>query len=99
MASEKPTFSIRPRVTIPKTRPEINKNVHVLTMLEAQGVEFDLVCLVGIKKETSIAEKGNISPKHVEERKRMQKDLLYVALTRAITELHILGTEKLSCQF
>ena len=69
------------------------KNVHVLTMLEAQGVEFDLVCLVGIKKEFST--QPNILPEYFEERKRMQKDLLYVALTRAITELHILGTEKL----
>jgi DNA helicase IV len=69
------------------------KNIHVLTMLEAQGVEFDLVCVVGIK-EVAFSSKG-ISPEHLEERKRIQKDLLYVALTRAITELHILGTEKL----
>ena len=32
---------------------------------------------------------------HIEERKRIQKDLLYVALTRAINELHILGTNNL----
>ncbi len=29
----------------------------------------------------------------------MQKDLLYVALTRAINELHILGEEKLNSVF
>jgi DNA helicase IV len=72
------------------------KNVHVLTMLEAQGVEFDLVCLVGINKESfNITHHLDVSPLHIEERKRMQKDLLYVALTRAITELHILGTDTL----
>ncbi|MEI8174884.1 MAG: AAA family ATPase [bacterium] len=72
------------------------RNIHVLTMLEAQGVEFDLVCLVGIKKESfSLVHYADTSSEHIEERKRMQKDLLYVALTRAITELHILGSEKL----
>ncbi len=74
-----------------------NKNIHTLTMLEAQGVEFDLVCLVGINQQSfSVTHYLDTSPQHIEERKRMQKDLLYVALTRAITELHILGSEKLS---
>jgi superfamily I DNA/RNA helicase len=63
-------------------------------MLEAQGVEFDLVFLVGIKKDSFA--NSNISTEYFEERKRMRRDLLYVALTRAITELHILGLEKLS---
>ncbi len=72
------------------------KNIHVLTMLEAQGVEFDLVCLVGIQRESfSATHYADASPLHIEEKIRMQKDLLYVALTRAITELHILGSEKL----
>ena len=72
------------------------KNIHVLTMIESQGVEFDFVIIVGINK-TSFQIKNNIdiSPEHLEERKRIQKDLLYVALTRAITELHILGSEDL----
>ncbi len=73
------------------------KNIHALTMNEAQGVEFDLVCIVGIKKESfNVTHHADVSPLHIEERKRMQKDLLYVALTRAITELHILGSEKLN---
>lgn len=72
------------------------KNVYVLTMHEAQGVEFDFVCLVGINKESfTLTHYVDSSLEHIEERKRMQKDLLYVALTRAITELHILGQEKL----
>ena len=77
-----------------------SKHIHVLTMLESQGVEFDLVCLVGIKKESfDVVHYVDVLPIHIEERKRMQRDLLYVALTRAITELHILGTEKLSSIF
>lgn len=71
-------------------------NIHILTMLESQGVEFDIVFIVGINKKTfEINKDEGVLPKHIEERKRMQKDLLYVALTRAITELHILGEEKL----
>jgi len=73
------------------------KNIHVLSMIESQGVEFDLVFLVGVKKESFVVSHHiDILPIHTEERKRMQKDLLYVALTRAITELHILGRDKLS---
>ncbi len=72
------------------------KNIHALTMLEAQGVEFDLVCIVGIKKESFGINNYKDAPSaNIEERKRIQKDLLYVALTRAINELHILGTNNL----
>ena len=72
------------------------KNIHVLTMLESQGVEFDLVVIVGVNKNSfEIKHSIDVLPSHLEERNRMQKDLLYVALTRAITELHILGTSKL----
>jgi len=73
------------------------KNVHVLTMLESQGVEFDIVFIAGIDEPSfKIGHHVDILPEHIEERKRMQRDLLYVVLTRAITELHILGKEKLS---
>ena len=72
------------------------KNIHILTMLESQGVEFDLVFIVGINRNTfEITKFIDISNEHIEERKRMQKDVLYVALTRAISELHILGSVKL----
>jgi superfamily I DNA/RNA helicase len=72
------------------------KNVHVRTMLESQGVEFDLVCIVGIGREPVAAgDTANLPPAYLEERKRIEKDLLYVALTRAITELHVLGRETL----
>ena len=66
-------------------------------MLESQGVEFDIVFIVGVnKKSFEIKHDVDVLPKHIDERKRMQKDLLYVALTRAITELHILGEDTLS---
>ena len=71
-------------------------NIHVLTMLESQGVEFDIVFIVGVKEDSfEVKHHIDVLPIHIEERKRMQKDLLYVALTRAITELHILGTKRL----
>jgi DNA helicase IV len=74
-----------------------NKNVHVLTMNESQGVEFDVACLVGIYEDAfKVTEHRDVLEEHIRERKRIQKDLLYVALTRAISELHILGTRKLS---
>jgi DNA helicase IV len=70
--------------------------VHVLTMNESQGVEFDFVCIVGIHDETfTVTQHSDVLPEHIQERKAMQRDLLYVALTRAITELHILGSKKL----
>ena len=73
-----------------------HKNIHVLTMAGSQGVEFDLVVIVGVHKDTfQVVQHVDVLPRHLEERKRMQKDLLYVALTRAITELHVLGLEKL----
>ncbi len=70
------------------------KKVRLLTIAEAQGVEFDIVCLVGItKKQFSI-------PAHAPQELRQQlkqiyKDLLYVALTRAVNELYIFGSHNL----
>jgi len=70
------------------------QNVHLLTINEAQGVEFDVLCLVGINKELFQIE-DNYTPALAEERKRVNKDLLYVALTRAMNELHVLGESKI----
>ena len=65
-------------------------------MRESQGVEFDLVCIVGIHHDTfTVTHTIDTLPSHIEERKRIERDLLYIALTRAITELHILGKGKL----
>ncbi len=73
------------------------KSIHVLTMHESQGVEFETVFLVGISKEIFTEHNLQTSdPTFIKEKIKINKDLLYVALTRAISDLHILGTEKLS---
>lgn len=65
------------------------KNIHIMTINEAQGVEFDIVILVGINKE--LYQNNNLSKEIRNERQRVNSDLLYVACTRAISELHISG--------
>ena len=66
-------------------------------MHEAQGVEFDVVCLVGVNADLlTLPAYENMPPDFIAEKKRTKKDLLYVAMTRAISELHILGQQKLS---
>jgi DNA helicase IV len=62
-------------------------NILVMTINEAQGVEFDTVCLVGYR--TDIFDLHHTSP----ERARVNRDLLYVALTRAMNELYVLGNK------
>ncbi|PJE77023.1 hypothetical protein COV05_01215 [Candidatus Uhrbacteria bacterium CG10_big_fil_rev_8_21_14_0_10_48_16] len=66
-----------------------NNSIRVFDIKEAQGVEFDIVCLVGVQKDTFTA------PEDHPEKQRILKNLLYIALTRAMSELHILGKEKL----
>lgn len=61
-------------------------------MARSQGVEFDIVCIVGISNDIfSIRNQGKFPLSFIKEKKRIQKDLVYVALTRAISELHIIG--------
>jgi DNA helicase IV len=72
-----------------------NKKIHVMTMNEAQGVEFDIVVLVGINREMFVSYDGDIHIDLAKEKRRINKDLLYVALTRAISQLHVMGKEKL----
>ncbi|OGL95101.1 hypothetical protein A2348_05035 [Candidatus Uhrbacteria bacterium RIFOXYB12_FULL_58_10] len=62
-------------------------DVHVLTAHEAQGVEFDLVCLVGVPDDFFRAEG---------ERLKIKRDLLYVALTRAMEQLYVFGRVRLT---
>jgi len=70
-----------------------NPQVHALTLPEAQGVEFEIVCLVGVNENwLDIADLPNELKK---ENQKIQRDLLYVALTRAINEMHVMGTVKL----
>jgi DNA helicase IV len=77
-----------------KSEFSASKNVHVLTINEAQGVEFDVVCLVGMAKDFFSADYEEAQLR--EEKKRVNKDLLYVALTRAMNSLYVFGKEKLS---
>lgn len=73
-----------------------NDKVHVMTMNEAQGVEFDVVFIVGVDEDMfGVFFDEDISQDLINEKKRINKDLLYVALTRAISELHILGRKRL----
>lgn len=72
-----------------------NKKIHVMTITEAQGVEFDIVFLVGISKEIFITHDDGKYGDLAKEKKRIDRDLIYVALTRAISQLHIMGKEKL----
>ena len=69
-------------------------NVLCLSYQEAQGVEFDRVFIVGVHKDmfTTL----DIPTEMISQTKKIQKDLLYVALTRAMSEMHVLGKENLS---
>jgi superfamily I DNA/RNA helicase len=66
------------------------KDVFVLSMSEAQGVEFDIVCLVGLDEDTFVVHYGE-NTELQEEKQKIYKDLLYVALTRAMSELFVFG--------
>ena len=65
--------------------------VRCMTIREAQGVEFDIVCLVGIDAQ-SFSLPGVMDMEFLDEKRRINQDLLYVALTRPISELHIIGS-------
>lgn len=68
--------------------------IHCLTIREAQGVEFDTVCIIGIAGDTFRVEEENEAL--ADERRRINRDMLYVALTRAISSLHILGSSNIT---
>jgi len=69
------------------------KNIHLMSMNEAQGVEFDIVFLVGISNTSFKVEYSVKTPAGlIEEKLKINRDLLYVALTRAISELYVLGS-------
>jgi len=65
------------------------KNIIIITINEAQGVEFDNVILVGLNKELF---RNNDDDKTILlERQKVNRDLLYVGLTRAMKKLYVLG--------
>lgn len=69
-------------------------NVNVLTINEAQGVEFDTVFLVGI--DQALFDTKNLAEEVRAERQKVDRDLIYVALTRAMNKLYIIGKSSLS---
>lgn len=69
-------------------------NIHVFTYVEAQGVEFDQVFIVGINKELYKIP-DSLSEINYKQAKAVQKNLVYVGLTRAISELYLLGRDRL----
>ncbi|MFH1030850.1 MAG: UvrD-helicase domain-containing protein [bacterium] len=69
-------------------------NIKVMSINEAQGVEFDIVFLVGVNKELFIVD-NKIESSLAFERKKINKDLIYVALTRAMNELYVYGKDSL----
>jgi DNA helicase IV len=64
------------------------KDVKILTINEAQGVEFDAVFLVGV--DPQYFGRGDEMSYSTEQR-HVNRDLLYVALTRAMNELYVFG--------
>lgn len=66
-----------------------NDNVRVLTINEAQGVEFDLVILLKIGKP----EASDYPSELIREKTKVFRDLEYVALTRAMSKLYVLARE------
>ena len=69
--------------------------VHVFTMEESQGVEFDIVCIVGVNRQDWLIETEGYPEDFVDEKRAILRDTLYIALTRAISELHITGPDRL----
>lgn len=71
-----------------------NSKVKIMTINEAQGVEFDVLILVGMNKEFYQVS-ANYDDKLLKEKLKINKDLIYVALTRAMNKLYVLGTDSI----
>lgn len=65
-----------------------DKNIFCLSFQESQGVEFDIVFIVG---PTEITVDSSLPTEIQPEIAKIQTDLYYVALTRAMSELYVLG--------
>lgn len=76
-----------------KEKYRVYTNTHVVSMEEVQGVEFDTVCIVGIRKDMFVVPRYDVFPEELKQDiKKIQKDLLYISLTRAISEMHVIGS-------
>lgn len=67
-----------------------NQKVKVLSIHEAQGVEFDVVCLINSEQLLKTPPE-NFPETLATQVRQVHTDLLYVALTRAMNELHVLN--------
>jgi DNA helicase IV len=70
------------------------ENIKVMSLIDAQGVEFDTVFLAGVSDDLLATE--NLPQELRIELAKTKKDLLYIALTRAMNGLYVLGRKKLS---
>ncbi len=68
---------------------ETNEFVHIITARESQGLEFDTVCLVGFDKDTYFDGYKQFPEQFQAEKQKIDRDLLYIALTRAISGLYL----------
>ena len=59
-------------------------------MIKSQSLEFDIVIIADINKHFEDSENTLNA-----ERRTIQKDSLYIALTRAMNELHVIGSVSL----
>ena len=73
------------------------ENIRISSFKDSQGVEFDTVVIVGIHSKT-FAIDGNIDERLKEQIQNIYKDLLYVALTRSMDRLNVLGSGDLKAQ-
>ena len=71
-----------------------NAKVHILTVHQSQGVEFDTVYLVGIH-QGMFEDRKEMDENLAAERAKIQRDLIYVGLTRAMDKLSIVGSRSL----
>lgn len=70
-----------------RERYQDSEMIFVMSIDEAQGVEFDLVIFISPETSFDFSSYGN---ELIQEKKRVRRDLDYVAMTRAMNELHVL---------
>lgn len=66
-------------------------NVHLMTTHEAQGVEFDVVILLNYKTD---ADYEGYPADLATEKRKVDRDLKYVALTRSMRKLYVVNAKK-----
>ncbi len=67
--------------------------IHILSFVQSQGLEFDVVCIIGVNRSMFDCAHICENEERVKELKKIKKDGLYIALTRAISKLYVFGKE------